>query len=122
MNGEWPIALGQNSDRPLHEMTTDQQKSIDGLSLFYGGWAKIDDCSSEYPAEMRPVVRCYTAGNQPNWIVYEDGSATGAVPHGDIMKATAEQLHAVIYDDEHQWEGPSFALGQLMEKSRDPGE
>lgn len=121
MNGEWPLALQRNNEannRPLHEMTTDQQKTIDGLSLFYGGWAKVMDVSGDYPARCRPVVRCHTAGDQPNWIVFEDGSAVGAAPFDDIMHATAEQIHAVVYGDERQWDGPSSQLGDLMTQSR----
>lgn len=106
-------------------MNTDQQKSIDALSLFYGGWAKIMDVSEDYPSKLRPVVSCHTAGDQPNWIVFEDGSAIGGceAPYDNIIKMTPEQIHTAVYD-ENVWDGPSSHLEDFLQKmldGRDPG-
>jgi hypothetical protein len=70
-------------------MNTDQERSVDALSLFYGGWTKVTTIYSW-------ATLCTTAGNQPNWLVYPDGSVES--DHEKPIKMTAEQLHAAVYD------------------------
>lgn len=69
-------------------LNTDQERSIEALSLFYGGWVKTEGGSDN-------TVNCITAGPQPNWVVFEDGSVVSS----DGLKMSAQGLHEAVYGE-----------------------
>lgn len=81
-------------------LSTDQERSVEALSLFYGGWAKTEGGSNN-------TITCMTAGSQPNWVVFEDGSVVSS----DGLKMSAQGLHDAVYGQ-----------GAFQLPGRDPGE
>lgn len=48
---------------------------MDALSLLHGGWAACEPTDpADWPKEFGSVTRCLTAGDQPDYLVFEDGS------------------------------------------------
>lgn len=76
-------------------MTTDQERTIDALSLFHGGWAATE------PVEYAPaLIRVKTAGDQENYIVHTDGSAEVHTPWDQLGTLTTEQVQMAVYGQE----------------------
>jgi hypothetical protein len=81
-------------------MTTDQERTIDALSLFHGGWAVAEDVTEEgWPMRGR-VFRVKTAGDQPNFIVFDNGDADVHLPWDYAGRMTAEQVQLAVYGQE----------------------
>lgn len=78
-------------------MTSDQERTCDALSLFHGGWAVVKDVSEDYPEKMRPVYRCETAGDQPNYLVFADGSVSYPTSPLTVGIMNAAEVQEAVY-------------------------
>lgn len=83
------------------EKTREQEQAIEALTLFHGGWAKVElSDPSGWPAKMGPVFRVTTAGDMPTWLVFEDGSAMSSSLNDYSNHITFDQLMKVVYGNE----------------------
>lgn len=81
-------------------MTSDQERTIEALSLHHGGWAiaeQMDEWSED------PFTGCFivqTAGDQPDYTVFPDGDAHGSQSSGECFRLTMEEVQLAVYGQE----------------------
>lgn len=75
-------------------MNSDQERTCDALSLFHGGWAATEQADDD----PRPnVIRLKTAGDQPNYLVLDDGSAECHAPWDHLWTMDAAEVQLAVY-------------------------
>ena len=70
--------------------TTDQDRTVEALSLWHGGWAKAESYSPG-------VIDVTVAGDHPGYIVSADGSA---LDRSRDLWLSPEDIQTTVYGEE----------------------
>lgn len=74
------------------DLTTNQERTIDALCLFHGGWVQTSPLANE-----KVLVR--TAGDQPDYGVWPDGGTLrlGTPEDSRPHRFSAEEIQLAVY-------------------------